>query len=151
MKPCYFKKLTAEYSDHFPDLIERSRYSYNRRRRNLADYIELVRKSRVNQLVPYEDTFILDSMPLEVCKLARSKRSTICSENYSTAPWGYCASRSSYFYGYKLHGVCSLNGVVTSVDISKVSVADVRYLQELKYPYSDCLVLGDKGYLCFED
>ena len=42
-------------------------------------------------------------------------------------------------------------GVVTSVDISKASVADVRYLQDLKYQYSDCLVLGDKGYLCFED
>ena len=145
-----FKKLTAEYSDHFPDLIERSRY--NRRRRHLADCIELVRKSLVNQLVPYEDTFILDSMPLEVCKLARAKRSTICSENYSTAPnCGYCASHSTYFYGYKLHGVCSLNGVVTSVDISKASVADVRYLQDLKHQYSDCLVLGDKGYLCFED
>ncbi|MCK4786089.1 MAG: IS982 family transposase, partial [Desulfobacteraceae bacterium] len=145
-----FKKLTSEYSDHFPDLIERSRY--NRRRRHLVDYIEIVRKSLVNQLVPYEDTFVLDSMPLEVCKLARAKRSTICSENYSTAPnWGYCASHSTYFYGYKLHGVCSLNGVVTSVDISKASVADVRYLQDLKYQYSDCLVLGDKGYLCFED
>ncbi|MBA7567382.1 IS982 family transposase ISFba2 [subsurface metagenome] len=145
-----FKKLTAEYSDHFPDLIERSRY--NRRRRHLADYIEVVRKSLANQLVPYEDTFILDSMPLEVCKLARSKRSTICSENYSTAPnWGYCASHSTFFYGYKLHGVCSLNGVVTSVDISKASVADVRYLQDLKHQYSDCLVLGDKGYLCLED
>lgn len=102
-----FKKLTSEYSDHFPDLIERSRY--NRRRRHLVDYIEIVRKSLANQLVPYEDTFVLDSMPLEVCKLARSKRSTICSENYFTAPnWGYCTSHSTYFYGYKLHGVCSL-------------------------------------------
>ena len=91
-----FKKLTSEYSDHFPDLIERSRY--NRRRRHLTDYIELVRKSLANQLAPYEDTFVLDSMPLEVCKLARLKQSTICSDNYSTAPnRGYCASHNTYF------------------------------------------------------
>ena len=145
-----FKKLTSQYMDDFPDLIDRSRY--NRRRRQLGDYIELVRKSLVKQLLPYEDTFVLDSMPLEVCKSARAKRSTICSENYSTAPnWGYCASHDTYYYGYKLHGMCSIGGVITSVDISKASVADVKYLQDVKQQYSNCVILGDKGYLSFKD
>lgn len=47
--------------------------------------------------------------------------------------------------------MCSIGGVLTSVDISKASVADVKYLQNIKYQYSDCLVLGDKGYVSFED
>ena len=145
-----FKKLTSQYMDDFPDLIDRSRY--NRRRRQLGDYIDLVRKSLVKQLLPYEDTFVLDSMPLEVCKSARAKRSTVCSENYSTAPnWGYCASHNTYYYGYKLHGMCSIGGVITSVDISKASVADVKYLQDVKQQYSNCVILGDKGYLSFKD
>ena len=145
-----FKKLKTEYADCFPGLVERSRF--NRRRRNLSGYIDLVRKYLVDQLIPYEDTYVLDSMPLEVCKLTRAKRSTVCSENYSTAPnWGYCASHSTYYYGYKLHGMCSLSGVITSVDVSKASVADVKYLQDIKHQYSDCLVLGDKGYLSYED
>lgn len=145
-----FKKLMSEYIDDFPGLLERSRY--NRRRRRLAGYIDVVRSDLVNQLIQYEDTYVLDSMPLEVCKLTRAKRSTVCSEDYSTAPnWGYCASHDTYYYGYKLHGVCSLGGVITSADISKASVADVKYLQDIKHQYSDCLLLGDKGYLSFED
>jgi hypothetical protein len=145
-----FKKLNSEYAIDFPGLVERSRY--NRRRRNLSKYIDLVRKHLVDQLIPYEDIYILDSMPLEVCKLARAKRSTVCSENYSTAPnHGYCASHNTYYYGYKLHGMCTISGVITSVDISKANVADVKYLQDIKHQYSDCLVLGDKGYLSFED
>lgn len=112
-----FKKLNSGYKDAFPGLIERSRY--NRRRRKLSEYIDLVRRYLVDRLIPYEDLYILDSMPLEVCKLTRAKRSTIRSENYSTAPnYGYCASHNTYYYGYKLHGMCSLSGVVTSVDIS---------------------------------
>lgn len=145
-----FKKLTTEYTNDFPVLIERSRY--NRRRRSLNEYIDLVQKSLVDQLIPYEDTYVLDSMPLEVCKPARAKRSKVCSENYYTAPdWGYCASHDTYYYGYKLHGMCSIGGVITSVDVSKASVADVKYLQDIKHQYSDCIVLGDKGYLSFED
>ncbi len=145
-----FKKLNSEYADHFPGLVERSRY--NRRRRKLSRYIDLVRRYLVNQLIPYEDIYVLDSMPLEVCKLARAKRSKVCSESYSTAPdWGYCASHSTYYYGYKLHGMCSISGVITSVDISKANVADVKYLQDIKHQYSDCLILGDKGYLSFKD
>ena len=100
-----FKKLNSEYAIDFPGLVERSRY--NRRRRNLSKYIDLVRRYLVDQLIPYEDIYILDSMPLEVCKLTRAKRSTVCSENYSTAPsFGYCASHDTYYYGYKLHGMC---------------------------------------------
>ncbi len=112
----------------------------------------MVREFLVDQLIPYEDIYALDSRPLEVCKLTRAKRSTVCSENYSTSPnWDYYASHNTYYYGYKLHGMCSINGVITSVDISKANVADVKYLQDIKLQNSDCLVLSDKGYLSFED
>lgn len=50
-------------------------------------------------------------MPLEVCKLSRSTRSSICKEEYETAPdKGYCASQGNNYYGYKLHAVCTING-----------------------------------------
>lgn len=32
------------------------------------------------------DYYIVDSMPLEACKLSRSSRSSICKEEYETAP-----------------------------------------------------------------
>lgn len=47
----------------------------------------------------------------------------------------------------KIHAVCSINGVFKSFDISKASVHDIHYLKDIKNQFSDCVILGDKGYL----
>ena len=127
----------------FPNLIDRS--VYNRRKRNLAPFIEQIRQQLANKFNEFEDYFVIDSMPLEVCKLARSSRAKICQETYHTAPdKGYCASQQMHFYGYKLHAVCSVNGIFESLDISKASVHDIHYLKDVKEQLSDCVLLGDK-------
>src|SRR5690606_20014841 len=54
------------------------------------------------------------------------------------------------FYGYKLHGVCTLSGVFHSIDITKANVHDLHYLQDVKHQVSECVLLGDKGYLSAE-
>lgn len=78
--------------------------------------------------------FIIDSMPLEVCKNARASRSKICKEiEYSRPDKGFCASRKMYYYGYKLHGICSVNGIFQSIDITPASVHDINMLKEVKY------------------
>ena len=41
----------------------------------------------------FENYFVIDSMPLEVCKMARSSRSKICKEaHYAVPNKGFCAS-----------------------------------------------------------
>lgn len=90
-------------------------------------------------------------MPLEVCKLSRSARSKICKEDAYVSPdKGYCASQSANYYGYKLHAVCSVNGVFQSIDLSPASVHDVNYLKDIKVQISDCTLIGDRGYLSAE-
>jgi len=37
--------------------------------------------------------------------------------------------------------------VFKSFDISKASVHDIHYLKDIKIQYSNCVILGDKGYL----
>jgi hypothetical protein len=109
-------------------LIERS--VYNRRKRKLFYHMEDVRKLMVAKFNEFENAFIVDSMPLEICKNARANRSKICKENESSFPSrGYCASQSSYYYGYKLHAVCSVSGVFQSFDISTASIHDIHFLQ----------------------
>lgn len=126
--------------------IERS--VYNKRKRNRADLLELIRAKLAHKFNEFEDYFIVDSMPLEVCKLSRSSRSTICKNDFKTSPdRGFCASQNMYYYGYKLHGVCSVNGVFQSIDISKASVHDIGYLKDVKNQLKDCVLLGDRGYL----
>ena len=102
----------------------------------------------VDKLNESENYFIVDSMPLEVCKISRSFRSKICKDvDYAYPNKGFCASQNLHFYGYKLHAVCSISSVFQSFDISPASVHDIHYLQDIKLQMSDCVLLGDKGYL----
>ena len=73
--------------------IERS--VYNRRMRKLFYAQDQIRKKLVQYFHEFEHSFIVDSMPLEVCKLARASRSKICRESFENSPnRGYCASQS---------------------------------------------------------
>lgn len=126
--------------------IERS--VYNRRKRKLFPYIEKIRMKMAAKFNEFENYFVIDSMPLEVCKMARSSRSKICKEvDYAVPNKGFCASQNLHFYGYKLHAICTISGVFQSFDLSPASVHDIHYLQNIKSQLSDCVILGDKGYL----
>lgn len=141
-----FGKLKTEYETDFPNLIDRSQY--NIRRRKLLNSIEYVRDKMATKLINQENIFIIDSMPVEVCKLSRSSRSRICKESFETAPdKGFCSAQNSYYYGYKLHGICSVEGIFNSFDLTKASVHDIHYLQDVKEQISDAYLLGDKAYL----
>lgn len=68
--------------------------------------------------------------------------------DFEKAPnFGYCASQGVYYYGYKLHALCGLNGVIHSYDLSKASIHDLNYLQDIKALYHDCSIFGDRGYI----
>ena len=130
-------------------LIERS--VYNRRKRRLFIHMERIRKLLAEKFNGSEKYFIVDSMPLEVCKLSRSSRSKICREtDYAIPNKGYCASQKMHYYGYKLHAVCSAKGVFQSLDISPASVHDIHYLKDIKQQFKNCTLLADKGYLSAE-
>ena len=129
-----------------PNLIERSQF--NKRRRKLFFFLEEVRTKLAREFLEFEDYFIVDSMPLEICKFSRHNRIKICKSDFETAPSkGFCASQNNWFYGYKLHGVCSVSGVFHSLDITKAEVHDVQFLKNIKQQMSDCVLLGDRGYL----
>ena len=96
-----------------------------------------------------QDYFCIDSKPIEVCRLARDK---ICkmgqNGDFATAPdFGYCASQGIYFFGYKLHALCGLSGLIHSYDLSKASVHDINYIKDIKPLYHDCSIFGDRGYI----
>lgn len=127
-------------------LVERS--VYNRRKRTLFLQIEQVRKTLAKDFNEFEDVYVIDSMPLEICKNARASRSKICRDvDYALPSKGYSASQKAYYFGYKLHGICSLSGVIQSVDITPASVHDIHMLKDVKMTYSKCTLLGDMGYL----
>lgn len=145
-------QLFRSLPDELSVKIERS--VFNKRKRKLFPYIADLQRQIASIFTKFtncEDYYVIDSMPLEVTRLSRSARSKICKEDYQSAPdKGYCASQRMFYYGYKLHAVCSLSGVFKSFDITKASVHDIHYLQDIKDQLNDCVLLGDRGYISTE-
>lgn len=141
-----FSKLNTDYQQEFTNLI--SRRQYNERRKWLFEKIEQARNLLVARLNAQADVFAIDSMPLEICKLSREKRNKMGKESQHHQPdKGYCASQKKYFYGYKLHSVCSAAGVIQSLDLTRASVHDIHYLKDVQKLFSNCIITGDKGYI----
>lgn len=136
------KTLASE----MPNLI--SRRQYNDRRKLTAALCEEIRKRMALAMDGGEDYFCIDSKPVEVCRLSRAKRCSMGKSTPEIAPsFGYCASQGVYYFGYKLHALCGLSGVIHSYDLTKASVHDIHYLQDIKPLYHDCSIFGDKGYI----
>ena len=142
-----FGKLNKDYSADFPNLIHRC--NFNRRRKILAPYLQRLNQILADRMNESENAFIVDSIPVPICKIAREKSSRVCRENFETAPdKGYSAVNKAWYFGYKLHLVTSVKGVFHSMDLSKASVHDIHYLNDVKYSgLNNCTLIGDKGYL----
>lgn len=143
-------KLKSDYGEQFPDLLHLTRY--NKRRKRLGAYIQLMNQRMAGQLSEGENFFLVDSMPVPICKNSRENRLKVCREILETAPdKGYSAVNRQYFIGYKLHAVVSLNGIVHSMDLSKASVHDLHYLSDVKHSsLNNCTLIGDAGYISSE-
>lgn len=120
---------------------------YNKRKRKLFPYIEKIRKTLSAKFSEFTDVFIIDSMPLEICKISRANRSGICSTENIQPNFGYCAAQKTRYFGYKLHAVCDKNGVFHSFDFSPANVHDINYLNDVKESFKNCLLIGDRGYI----
>lgn len=141
-----FHRLKNECADQIPHLI--TRRQYNQRRKQTYILGEEIRKDIAAAMDGKEDVFSIDSKPVKVCQNARAKRCAMGKDTPDLAPaWGYCASQGMHYYGYKLHAVCGISGVIHSYDMTAANVHDLHYLKDVQWEYHDCLMLGDKGYL----
>ena len=105
--------------NEFQNLI--SRHQYNIRRKLTKNLWNSIRERIANEIDSTESYFCIDSKPIEVCRIARSRRCKFGKDDYVTAPsYGYCASQNNHYYGYKLHAVCGLNGVIHSFNLSRL-------------------------------
>ncbi len=128
--------------------IERS--VFNKRKRLLFPYMEKIRQVLSNKFSDLTDVFVVDSTPIEICKISRAKRSAICSTQEIIPAFGYCAAQKTRYFGYKLHAVCDKNGVFHSYDFSPANIHDINYLNDVKYDFKNCELIGDRGYISKE-
>jgi|SRR6185312_9373664 len=130
----------------FPYLI--SRRQFNDRRKRLDTKIEEIRKIVVSAIATKQQAYVIDSMPLRLCRFSRRNWVKIGQQNNETKPnIGYCASQEEYYFGYKLHAVCSLEGAVQFFDVTSASFSDVNYLSTVGRKLKNCHLIADKGYI----
>jgi hypothetical protein len=141
-----FKKIHADYAAAFPTL--HTRPQFNRRKRALFPLLERLRQKLLVPFLATEDIFMADSKPLPICEYARSTQSAICQEtDYARPDYGYCASKQENYYGYKLHSVHTLEGVIAYPDLTSARAHDSKFLSDLQGYLFNSLLITDKGYV----
>ncbi len=129
----------------FPHVPRRTRF--NRRRRALARAINLVRQIVLRSLDLAEDNqWVIDSLPIPVMGFHLVPGG---SREWATheARCGRCASKKQTLYGYKLHCVMTLGGVILDFSLAPANETDLIVGTGLLFGLRDRLVVGDKGYI----
>jgi len=129
----------------FPDIPGQS--GYFKRRRRLADTLEWLMGVFASQSPGfYDDLLLIDSTPVEC---ARSRETVRRSALADAADYGWVASHSRYFWGFRLHGIFAADGTPRALELCspKINEREVALVLLARCQrHGGEVLLGDKGY-----
>jgi IS5 family transposase len=136
-----------EHRDLFPHIPHRTRF--NRRRRALTDALLLLRQQLLTDLdYALDRQWVIDSLPLPVIGFHLVPGAASAGAwRAAGADYGKVVTKKQTIFGYKLHLLVTLNGVIRDFVLAPASVNDHRVAPELLAAVADGVVLGDKGYI----
>lgn len=128
------------------DFLSISRF--NRRLHALRDWMWQV-AGMVGELLKAGTVFIVDTMPVPVCKWVRAKR---CRKVQGPAFQGYCAAKHERYWGWQLHLVCDAYGVPVAFELLPAAWDELVPVQDLLAELPEgSQVVADKGYVSQKD
>lgn len=136
-----------QHRDLFPHLPDRTRF--NRRRRALTDALLAIRQ-RVLALLDYaQDRYcVIDSLPIPVLNFHLVPGAASAREwRNAGADYGRVTTKKQTIFGYKLHLLVTLTGVIRSFSLASASLHDITVAPDLLGEEWERVVLGDKGYI----
>lgn len=134
-----------EHRDLFPNIPSQSRF--NRRRRNLSAAFNLIRQAVLRVLDLASDRqCVIDSLPIPVVKFHLAPGSTGDWDMHG-ADFGKVPSKKQTIFGYKLHLLVTLGGVILDFSLAPASVSDLKMGEEILTEYTDLDVFGDKAFI----
>jgi Transposase DDE domain len=141
-----FLAVAAKRLSHlFPELPQQP--GYFKRRRRLAETLEWLMGIFASQSPgSHDDLLLIDSTPVEC---ARSRETVKRSALADAADYGWCASHSRYFWGFRLHAIFAPDGTPRALELAspKLDERDVGLvLLERCRRHGGETLLGDKGY-----
>jgi Transposase DDE domain len=133
------------HRDLFPQLPSQSRA--NRRRRSLQLGFNLVRQAVLQVLdVAQDRQCAIDSLPVPVMAFHTVPTSR-AEWRAAGATFGRVTTKRQTIFGYKLHLLVTLNGVILDFELAPANVADITAGYELLAEHQELLVIGDKAYI----
>lgn len=134
-----------EHTDLFPCIPSQSRF--NRRRRNLMFVINLIRRIMLSWLDLAQDRqCLIDSLPVPAVQFYLVPSSTGDWKAHG-ARFGKVPSKNQTIFGYKLHLLITLGGVILDFELAPANAADLTVGFEMLSQHTDLNVLGDKAYI----
>ena len=137
----------ARHRHLFPHQPERTRL--NRRRRALVATLLALRCRVLATLdLALDRQCVVDALPVPVMEyhLVPGANNANYWRSWGAAV-GWIASKKQRLFGYKLHLLVTLGGVIRDYVLAPASAHDVTLAPELLGGHDDLVVLGDKGYL----
>lgn len=102
---------------------------YNKRLRKAAELIRrITRTLAVDTALWTDGVWVVDSTPVEC---GRSRETVKRSDLAGWAEYGYCASHSRFFWGLRLHLVCTLQGLPVAFALTGAKADERETLLDL--------------------
>lgn len=148
----WLRFASEHHRDLFPYMPGQS--GYNKRLRKLGQCMKwLMGVLALRTDVCCDDIWLVDSTPVEC---ARSKETVKRSELAGWAEYGYCASHSRYFWGLRLHLVCTVHGLPVGFALTGAKaderqtlldiLSDDEVMNRVQADGHRQVLIGDKNY-----
>ena len=136
------------HRDLFPHIPSQSRC--NRRRRNLMFIINWIRRLLLSWLdLAQDNQCIIDSLPIPVVQFHLVPAATGDWRAHE-ADFGKVSSKKQTIFGYKLHLLVTLGGLILDFVLAPASVTDLEAGVDILTEHTDKQVIGDKAYISQE-
>ena len=145
----WLRYVAKNLAGMFPRRIGQS--GYNKRvRKAFWLFIRVIRMLAMDTTLWSDDVWVVDSTSVEC---GRSRETVRRSDVAGWAEYGYCASHSRFFWGLRLHLVCTLSGLPVLFAIAGAKADERQTLLGMLEAGRDVMeehlgqtVIGDKNY-----
>jgi hypothetical protein len=142
-------EMLSHWHDHrnlFPVIPSQSRF--NRRRRYLHQAFNYIRQAILAKLdLSHDPHCVIDSLPVPVVQFHLVPASTGDWEAYGAAFGKVPSKNDMTVFGYKLHLLMTLSGVLLDFELAPANETDLNAGLDILSDHTDRLVLGDKAYI----
>lgn len=129
----------------FPRLPQRP--GFVKRRQRLADTIEaLIAEFARHSPGSEDDLLLVDSTPIECGRSIETMRRSALAD---AADYGYCASHSRFFWGFRLHGLFAIDGTPRALALTSPKTGEREVCLNMLARVArtgPLTIVGDKGY-----